>query len=220
MRSDAPPPLLLIHVKSVRENMSFSAGNHCGRAARQGRFQTVGSTFVWRSDMTTVIREAGNANEVRSFLWMYEMMEKARYYEDTMAAANREGRPRNSTSVQVPFREKCTWRQDMEPCAAGVWSIWQDDAVTATTRPFYGRCKGVDLKRIRPKSTARRAVSLAGAAAYASAGPGGELSPAAASSHRALARRRRSACRQDDGKDALPSPISVGRGQSGLFTRP
>lgn len=84
------------------------------------------------------------------FLWMYEMMEKARYYEDTMAAVYMEGKtPKFDIGAgTVPGEMHLSAGQ--EPCAVGVCvHLRPDDAVTATHRPHHAAiAKGVDLNRM------------------------------------------------------------------------
>jgi len=83
-------------------------------------------------------------------LWMYEAMEKARYYEDTMAAVYMEGKyPKFDIGAgTVPGEMHLAAGQ--EPCAAGVCvHLRADDAVTATHRPHHvAIAKGVDLKKM------------------------------------------------------------------------
>lgn len=83
-------------------------------------------------------------------LWMYEMMEKARYYEDTMAAAYMEGKSPKFDIGAGPLPGEMHLAAGQEPCAAGVCvHLRPDDAVTATHRPHHvAIAKGVDLKKM------------------------------------------------------------------------
>jgi pyruvate dehydrogenase E1 component alpha subunit len=84
------------------------------------------------------------------FLWMYEMMEKARYYEDTMAAAYMEGKSPKFDIGAGPLPGEMHLAAGQEPCAVGVCvHLRADDAVTATHRPHHvAIAKGVDLKKM------------------------------------------------------------------------
>ncbi|KAB2868936.1 MAG: pyruvate dehydrogenase (acetyl-transferring) E1 component subunit alpha, partial [Bauldia sp.] len=83
-------------------------------------------------------------------LWMYEIMEKARYYEDTMAAAYMEGKAPKFDIGAGPVPGEMHLAAGQEPCAAGVCvHLRKDDAVTATHRPHHvAIAKGVDLKKM------------------------------------------------------------------------
>ena len=83
-------------------------------------------------------------------VWMYEMMEKARYYEDTMAAAYMEGKTPKFDIGAGPLPGEMHLAAGQEPCAAGVCvHLKKDDTVTATHRPHHvAIAKGVDLKKM------------------------------------------------------------------------
>lgn len=83
-------------------------------------------------------------------LWMYEVMEKARYYEDTMAAVYMEGKSPKFDIGAGTVPGEMHLAAGQEPCAAGVCvHLRADDAVTATHRPHHvAIAKGVDLKKM------------------------------------------------------------------------
>ena len=83
-------------------------------------------------------------------LWMYEIMEKARYYEDTMAAAYMEGKSPKFDIGAGPLPGEMHLAAGQEPCAAAVCvHLRADDTVTATHRPHHAAiAKGVDLKKM------------------------------------------------------------------------
>lgn len=83
-------------------------------------------------------------------LWMYEAMEKARYYEDTMAAVYMEGKQPKFDIGAGTVPGEMHLAAGQEPCAAGVCvHLRPDDTVTATHRPHHAAiAKGVDLKRM------------------------------------------------------------------------
>lgn len=83
-------------------------------------------------------------------LWMYGMMEKARYYEDTIAAAYMEGKTPKFDIGAGPLPGEMHLAAGQEPCAAGVCvHLRKDDAVTATHRPHHiAIAKGIDLKKM------------------------------------------------------------------------
>ena len=83
-------------------------------------------------------------------LWMYACMVKARYYEDTMAAAYMEGKTPKFDIGAGPVPGEMHLAAGQEPCAAGVCvHLRADDAVTATHRPHHAAiAKGVDLKKM------------------------------------------------------------------------
>lgn len=83
-------------------------------------------------------------------LWMYEVMEKARYYEDTMAAAYMEGKSPKFDIGAGPLPGEMHLAAGQEPCAAAVCvHLRADDTVTATHRPHHAAiAKGVDLKKM------------------------------------------------------------------------
>jgi pyruvate dehydrogenase E1 component alpha subunit len=83
-------------------------------------------------------------------LWMYEAMAKARYYEDTMAAAYMEGKAPKFDIGAGPVPGEMHLSAGQEPCAAGVCAhLRPEDAVTATHRPHHiAIAKGVDLKKM------------------------------------------------------------------------
>ncbi|MGD9863487.1 MAG: thiamine pyrophosphate-dependent dehydrogenase E1 component subunit alpha [Pseudodonghicola sp.] len=83
-------------------------------------------------------------------LWMYEIMEKARYYEDTMAAVYMEGKSPKFDIGAGTVPGEMHLAAGQEPCAAGVCvHLRRDDAVTATHRPHHvAIAKGVDLNRM------------------------------------------------------------------------
>lgn len=84
------------------------------------------------------------------FLWMYEAMETARYFEDTMAAAYMEGKHPKFDIGAGPVPGEMHLAAGQEPCAAAVCvHLRPDDTVTATHRPHHAAiAKGVDLKRM------------------------------------------------------------------------
>jgi Pyruvate/2-oxoglutarate dehydrogenase complex, dehydrogenase (E1) component, eukaryotic type, alpha subunit len=83
-------------------------------------------------------------------LWMYETMEKARYYEDTMAAVYMEGKSPKFDIGAGTVPGEMHLAAGQEPCAAGVCvHLRPDDTVTATHRPHHvAIAKGVDLKKM------------------------------------------------------------------------
>jgi pyruvate dehydrogenase E1 component alpha subunit len=83
-------------------------------------------------------------------LWMYGMMEKARYFEDTMASAYMEGKTPKFDIGAGPLPGEMHLAAGQEPCAAGVCvHLRKDDAVTATHRPHHvAIAKGIDLKKM------------------------------------------------------------------------
>jgi pyruvate dehydrogenase E1 component alpha subunit len=83
-------------------------------------------------------------------LWMYETMEKARYYEDTMAAVYMEGKSPKFDIGAGTIPGEMHLAAGQEPCAAGVCvHLKTEDAVTATHRPHHvAIAKGVDLKKM------------------------------------------------------------------------
>lgn len=83
-------------------------------------------------------------------LWMYGTMAKARYYEDTMAAAYMEGKTPKFDIGAGPVPGEMHLAAGQEPCAAGVCIHLQpEDAVTATHRPHHiAIAKGVDLDKM------------------------------------------------------------------------
>lgn len=83
-------------------------------------------------------------------LWMYEIMEKARYYEDTMAAVYMEGKSPKFDIGAGTVPGEMHLAAGQEPCAAGVCvHLRPDDAVTATHRPHHvAIAKGVDLNKM------------------------------------------------------------------------
>ena len=83
-------------------------------------------------------------------LWMYGTMEKARYYEDTMAAVYMEGKTPKFDIGAGTVPGEMHLAAGQEPCAAGVCvHLKTDDAVTATHRPHHvAIAKGVDLKKM------------------------------------------------------------------------
>ncbi|GEO87589.1 MULTISPECIES: thiamine pyrophosphate-dependent dehydrogenase E1 component subunit alpha [Alphaproteobacteria] len=83
-------------------------------------------------------------------LWMYEIMEKARCYEDTMAAAYMEGKSPKFDIGAGPLPGEMHLSAGQEPCAAAVCvHLRADDTVTATHRPHHAAiAKGVDLKKM------------------------------------------------------------------------
>jgi pyruvate dehydrogenase E1 component alpha subunit len=96
-------------------------------------------------------------------LWMYEVMAKARYYEDTMAEVYMEGkRPKFDIGAgTVPGEMHLAAGQ--EPCAAGVCvHLETHDSVTAPHRPHHiAIAKGVDLKKMTAEIFGKKA-GLAG----------------------------------------------------------
>lgn len=84
------------------------------------------------------------------FLWIYEAMEKARYYEDTMATVYMEGKQPKFDIGAGPVPGEMHLSAGQEPCAAAVCvHLRPDDTVTATHRPHHAAiAKGVDLKKM------------------------------------------------------------------------
>ncbi|MGB9113817.1 thiamine pyrophosphate-dependent dehydrogenase E1 component subunit alpha [Bradyrhizobium sp.] len=97
------------------------------------------------------------------FLWMYEVMEKARYYEDTIAVAYMEGKQPKFDIGAGPLPGEMHLAAGQEPCAAGVCvHLRADDTVTATHRPHHvAIAKGVDLKKMTAEIFGKKA-GLAG----------------------------------------------------------
>ena len=97
------------------------------------------------------------------FLWMYEVMEKARYYEDTIAAVYMEGKQPKFDIGAGPLPGEMHLAAGQEPCAAGVCiHLRADDTVTATHRPHHAAiAKGVDLKKMTAEIFGKKA-GLAG----------------------------------------------------------
>jgi pyruvate dehydrogenase E1 component alpha subunit len=97
------------------------------------------------------------------FLWMYEVMEKARYYEDTIATAYMEGKHPKFDIGAGPLPGEMHLAAGQEPCAAGVCvHLRSDDTVTATHRPHHAAiAKGVDLKKMTAEIFGKKA-GLAG----------------------------------------------------------
>jgi len=97
------------------------------------------------------------------FLWMYEVMEKARYFEDTLAEAYMEGKQPKFDIGAGPLPGEMHLAAGQEPCAAGVCvHLRKDDTVTATHRPHHvAIAKGVDLKKMTAEIFGKRA-GLAG----------------------------------------------------------
>jgi len=83
-------------------------------------------------------------------LWMYGAMAKARYYEDTMAAAYMEGKSPKFDIGAGPVPGEMHLAAGQEPCAAGVCvHLRPEDTVTATHRPHHiAIAKGVDLNKM------------------------------------------------------------------------
>ena len=83
-------------------------------------------------------------------LWMYGTMAKARYYEDTMAAAYMEGKTPKFDIGAGPVPGEMHLAAGQEPCAAGVCvHLHPEDTVTATHRPHHiAIAKGVDLNKM------------------------------------------------------------------------
>jgi pyruvate dehydrogenase E1 component alpha subunit len=83
-------------------------------------------------------------------LWMYGVMAKARYYEDTMAAAYMEGKTPKFDIGAGPVPGEMHLAAGQEPCAAGVCvHLRPEDTVTATHRPHHiAIAKGVDLNKM------------------------------------------------------------------------
>jgi pyruvate dehydrogenase E1 component alpha subunit len=83
-------------------------------------------------------------------LWMYGTMAKARYYEDTMAAAYMEGKTPKFDIGAGPVPGEMHLAAGQEPCAAGVCvHLKPEDTVTATHRPHHiAIAKGVDLNKM------------------------------------------------------------------------
>ena len=83
-------------------------------------------------------------------LWMYGAMAKARYYEDTMAAAYMEGKTPKFDIGAGPVPGEMHLAAGQEPCAAGVCiHLKPEDTVTATHRPHHiAIAKGVDLDKM------------------------------------------------------------------------
>jgi len=86
----------------------------------------------------------------QQLLWMYGAMTKARYYEDTMAAAYMEGKSPKFDIGAGPVPGEMHLAAGQEPCAAGVCvHLRADDTVTATHRPHHAAiAKGVDLEKM------------------------------------------------------------------------
>lgn len=103
------------------------------------------------------------------FLWMYEMMEKARYFEDTMAAVYMEGKSPKFDIGAGPVPGEMHLAAGQEPCAVAVCvHLRADDAVTATHRPHHAAiAKGVDLKKM--------AAEIFGKSAGLAGGRGGHM---------------------------------------------
>ena len=97
------------------------------------------------------------------FLWMYEVMEKARYYEDTIAVAYMEGKQPKFDIGAGPLPGEMHLAAGQEPCAAGVCvHLRADDTVTATHRPHHvAIAKGVDLNKMTAEIFGKKA-GLAG----------------------------------------------------------
>jgi len=83
-------------------------------------------------------------------LWMYGVMEKARYYEDTLAAIYMEGKSPKFDIGAGTIPGEMHLAAGQEPCAAAVCiHLRPDDTVTATHRPHHAAiAKGVDLKKM------------------------------------------------------------------------
>jgi len=83
-------------------------------------------------------------------LWMYAVMAKARYYEDTMAGVYMEGKTPKFDIGAGTVPGEMHLAAGQEPCAAGVCvHLRPDDAVTATHRPHHiAIAKGVDLNKM------------------------------------------------------------------------
>ncbi|MDF2097022.1 thiamine pyrophosphate-dependent dehydrogenase E1 component subunit alpha [Aquibaculum arenosum] len=83
-------------------------------------------------------------------LWMYEAMEKARYYEDTMATVYMEGKQPKFDIGAGTVPGEMHLAAGQEPCAAGVCvHLRPEDTVTAPHRPHHvAIAKGVDLNRM------------------------------------------------------------------------
>jgi len=81
---------------------------------------------------------------------MYGSMEKARYYEDTMAAVYMEGKAPKFDIGAGPVPGEMHLAAGQEPCAAGVCvHLKAEDTVTATHRPHHvAIAKGVDLNKM------------------------------------------------------------------------
>jgi pyruvate dehydrogenase E1 component alpha subunit len=96
-------------------------------------------------------------------LWMYEAMEKARYYEDTIAAIYMEGKQPKFDIGAGPVPGEMHLAAGQEPCAAAVCiHLRPDDTVTATHRPHHvAIAKGVDLKKMTAEIFGKKA-GLAG----------------------------------------------------------
>jgi pyruvate dehydrogenase E1 component alpha subunit len=86
----------------------------------------------------------------QQLLWMYAVMAKARYFEDTMAAVYMEGKTPKFDIGAGPVPGEMHLAAGQEPCAAGVCvHLRPDDTVTATHRPHHAAiAKGVDLNRM------------------------------------------------------------------------
>ncbi|HYW90897.1 MAG TPA: thiamine pyrophosphate-dependent dehydrogenase E1 component subunit alpha [Gammaproteobacteria bacterium] len=96
-------------------------------------------------------------------LWMYAVMAKARYYEDTMAQAYMEGKSPKFDIGAGPVPGEMHLAAGQEPCAAGVCvHLRRDDTVTATHRPHHvAIAKGVDLNKMTAEIFGKR-TGLAG----------------------------------------------------------
>lgn len=97
------------------------------------------------------------------YLWIYETMEKARYYEDTMAAVYMEGKTPKFDIGAGTVPGEMHLAAGQEPCAAAVCvHLRPDDTVTATHRPHHAAiAKGVDLNRMTAEIFGKKA-GLAG----------------------------------------------------------
>lgn len=95
----------------------------------------------------------------QQLLWMYEAMEKARYYEDTMAQVYMEGKTPKFDIGAGTVPGEMHLAAGQEPCAAGVCVHLQvGDTVTATHRPHHvAIAKGVDLERMTAEIFGKRA---------------------------------------------------------------
>jgi TPP-dependent pyruvate/acetoin dehydrogenase alpha subunit len=82
--------------------------------------------------------------------WMYAVMAKIRYYEDTIAAVYMEGKAPKFDIGAGPVPGEMHLAAGQEPCAAGVCvHLRPDDTITATHRPHHAAiAKGVDLKKM------------------------------------------------------------------------
>ncbi len=97
------------------------------------------------------------------YLWIYEAMEKARHYEDTMAAVYMEGKSPKFDIGAGTVPGEMHLAAGQEPCAAAVCvHLRKDDTVTATHRPHHAAiAKGVDLKKMTAEIFGKKA-GLAG----------------------------------------------------------